>query len=142
MPSNAETERWAVDTSVAVAFLDAGHSAHELCLAALRGRAAALSGHAAFESYSALTRLPEPNRVSVTDARRGLEAAFPESCWLPAEDQDSLIKRLSEIGIAGGAVFDALVGEAARVNGRILLTRDRRALPTYDLLGVGYQIVK
>jgi hypothetical protein len=73
MPSNAETERWAVDTSVAVAFLDAGHSAHELCLAALRGRAAALSGHATFESYSVLTRLPEPNRVSATDARRGLE---------------------------------------------------------------------
>jgi predicted nucleic acid-binding protein len=141
MPSNGEPERWAVDTSVAVAFLDAGHGAHEPCVAALRGRKAALSGHAAFESYSVLTRLPEPNRATATDARRGLEAAFPERCWLPPEDLDSLMGRLSGAGIAGGAVFDALVGEAARVNGRTLLTRDRRALATYDLLGVRYRVV-
>ncbi|MDR1265588.1 MAG: type II toxin-antitoxin system VapC family toxin [Propionibacteriaceae bacterium] len=142
MPSNAEPERWAVDTSVAVAFLDAGHGAHEPCVTALRDRAAALSGHAAFESYSVLTRLPEPNRVSATDARRALKAAFPEPCWLSADDQDSLMRRLAAVGIAGGAVFDALVGEAARADGRVLLTRDRRALPTYDLLGVAYRVVE
>jgi hypothetical protein len=105
-------------------------------------QAASLAGHAAFESYSVLTRLPEPNRVSGTDARRGLEAAFPERCWLPAAAEDGLMARLSAAGIAGGAVFDALVGEAARVNGRVLLTRDRRTLPTYDLLGVTYRVVE
>jgi predicted nucleic acid-binding protein len=61
-PSSVESSGWAVDTSVAVAFLDAGHSAHEVCVTALDGRVAALSGHAAFESYSVLTRLPEPGR--------------------------------------------------------------------------------
>jgi predicted nucleic acid-binding protein len=88
-----------------------------------------------------LTRLPDPNRVSAADARRALKSAFPGQCWLPADTQDTLMMRLSGVGIAGGAVFDALVGEAARVNGRILLTRDRRALPTYDLLGVNYRLV-
>lgn len=35
----------------------------------------------------------------------------------------------------------ALVGEAARVHGLTLLTRDRRAVRTYDLLGVHYEMV-
>ncbi|MDR0627499.1 MAG: type II toxin-antitoxin system VapC family toxin [Bifidobacteriaceae bacterium] len=142
MPSSAEHRSWAVDTSVAVAFLDQGHSAHLTCVAALSGRVAALAGHAAFESYSVLTRLPEPGRVSPADARRALEAAFPEDCWLSATAQRELAKRLADAGIAGGAVFDALVGEAARAAGRTLLTRDRRALATYDRLGVSYQIVE
>ncbi|MGB6058040.1 MAG: hypothetical protein WBF71_07225 [Microthrixaceae bacterium] len=38
-------------------------------------------------------------------------------------------------------VCDALVGEAARVNGRVLLTRDRRAVPTYEHLGVHHILV-
>lgn len=38
-------------------------------------------------------------------------------------------------------VYDALVGEAARVNGRTLVTRDRRATATYDLLGVTYVVL-
>ena len=44
-------------------------------------------------------------------------------------------------GVAGGAVYDALVGEAARVNGCRLLTRDQRAKRTYELLGVDHQIL-
>ncbi|HWL45371.1 MAG TPA: hypothetical protein VNQ73_20670 [Ilumatobacter sp.] len=46
-PSSADAARWAVDTSVAVPYLDAAHSAHALTVAALDGRRAALSGHAA-----------------------------------------------------------------------------------------------
>ena len=38
-------------------------------------------------------------------------------------------------------VYDALVGEAARQDGRTLLTRDARACRTYDLLGVRYELV-
>lgn len=45
------------------------------------------------------------------------------------------------IGITGGAIYDALVGEAARVHGARLLTRDLRARRTYDLLGVEYDII-
>jgi hypothetical protein len=38
-------------------------------------------------------------------------------------------------------VYDALVGEAARQDGRVLLTRDLRASRTYELLGVRYELV-
>lgn len=138
---SSDNRRWAVDTSVAIAYLDAGHSAHQACVTALTGRPAALAGHAAFESYSVLTRLPDPVRVLTTDAQRALSAAFPERCWLSPQAQDELLARLAGIGIAGGAVYDALVGEAARLDGRVLLTRDHRARPTYDLLGVSYELV-
>ncbi|MEA5116988.1 MAG: type II toxin-antitoxin system VapC family toxin [Propionicimonas sp.] len=138
---SSDSGRWAVDTSVAIAYLDAGHSAHEACVAALVGRSTALAGHAAFESYSVLTRLPDPVRVLTADAQRALAAAFPERCWLSPQAQDELLARLAGIGIASGAVYDALVGEAARLDGRVLLTRGHRARPTYELLGVTYQLV-
>ncbi|MDR1511947.1 MAG: type II toxin-antitoxin system VapC family toxin [Propionibacteriaceae bacterium] len=139
---DGENGGWAVDTSVAVAYLDADHTAHEACVAAVGGRRAALAGHAAFEAYSVLTRLPEPNRVACADAWQGLEAAFPERCWLAPEELDTLVRRLAQLGVIGGAVFDALVGEAARAADRTLLTRDRRARGTYDLLGVRYRLVE
>jgi toxin FitB len=42
---------------------------------------------------------------------------------------------LSELGIAGGAVYDALVGLAAVDHGAMLATRDRRAAATYEAVG-------
>jgi len=131
----------AVDTSVAVAYLDAGHSAHGDCVAALGGMSAALAGHAAFESLSVLTRLPGPTQVSPADAAAALRAAFPDACWLSARQQSTLLATLGDTGVHGGMVYDALVGEAARVNGRTLLTRDRRAMATYDFLGVAYSLI-
>lgn len=140
MRSSAE-QGWAVDTSVAVAFLDEGHSAHQDCVAALAGRDAALAGHAAFETYSVLTRLPGSIRVLPLDARQAMEAAFPEACWLSPDAQQRVFREVAGLGITGGAVYDALVGSAARSAGRILLTRDHRARVSYDLLGVTYQMV-
>lgn len=131
----------AVDTSVAVAFLDAGHTAHRACVDALGAARAALAGHAAFESLSVLTRLPGPAQVTPADAATALRAAFPEPCWLSAEQQSALLGTLGEVGLHGGMVYDALVGESARANGRTLLTRDRRAVATYEFLGVSYSIV-
>ncbi|HWL45370.1 MAG TPA: hypothetical protein VNQ73_20665 [Ilumatobacter sp.] len=88
-----------------------------------------------------LTRLPEPSRVLASDARRALDAAFPERCWLTPDEQAALADRLAVAGIVGGAVYDALVGEAARAGDRTLITRDRRARPTYELLGVRYEFI-
>jgi toxin FitB len=44
--------------------------------------------------------------------------------------------RLSRLGIAGGAVYDALVALAAQENGTALATTDARARGTYDAVGV------
>lgn len=135
-------EAFACDTSVAVAALDAGHEAHAACRRALVELRPVLAGHAAFETHAVLTRLPLPLRLSPAQAASVLDAAFPEACWLPPEEADRLRAVLGTLGVAGGSVYDALVGQAARVNGRILLTRDRRAERTYQALGVPYRFVE
>jgi predicted nucleic acid-binding protein len=43
---------------------------------------------------------------------------------------------LSGLGIAGGAVYDALVALAAKEHDMVLATRDARARGTYDAVGV------
>jgi len=95
-----------------------------------------------FETYAVLTRLPVELRLTADQALSVLAATFPEDCWLDADATGDLRERLAESGIVGGSVYDALVGQAAAVNGRTLLTRDRRAERTYRSLGVNYRIVE
>lgn len=134
-------ERWACDTSVAVAALDPSHVAHEPCRRALVEHRPALAGHAAFEAYAVLTRLPVPLRLTAAQAGAVLARAFPEPCWLDPEASEALRGRLHECDIVGGSVYDALVGQAALHHGRILLTRDRRAERTYRALGIDHDLV-
>lgn len=139
---STRTRRWACDTSVAVAALDRTHDAHSPCRRVLADLRPALSGHALFETYSVLTRLPLPLRLTANQAMSVLSAAFPEDCWLDAVGMRALSERLVPFGIVGGAVYDALVGQAAAANGCILLTRDRRAERTYRSLGVEHRFVE
>jgi predicted nucleic acid-binding protein len=139
MPTSADA--WAVDTSVAVAALDAGHAAHGPSRAAVQLHRPSLSGHAAFETYSVLTRMPGQLAVDAPTAAAIITRVFPDVCWLDGDAASALLVRIGPVGVTGGAVYDALVGEAARVNGRRLLTRDQRARRTYDLLGVDYLLV-
>lgn len=76
----------------------------------------------------------------VADA--AMTAAFPQRCWLTGDQHGELLRRLARLGIEGGMVYDALVGESARQAHRRLLTRDARALRVYDLLGVGVDLVE
>jgi predicted nucleic acid-binding protein len=48
---------------------------------------------------------------------------------------------LSRLGIAGGAVYYALVALAAKEHGAALATRDVRARGTYDAVGVEVIVV-
>lgn len=137
----ASADGWAVDTSVAVAALDSGHTAHGPCVAAVRQHRPALAGHAAYELFAVLTRLPGQLAIDAGDAASLIDRVFPEVVWLSAGASATLRARLATIGIIGGAVYDALVGEAARTAGRRLLTRDLRARRNYDLLGVDYEFV-
>jgi len=125
-----------VDTSVAVALTVADHEHHDATFAALQGRRLGLAGHAAFETFSVLTRLPAPARRTPATVARLLAASFPHSRFLGADSSRSLLGRLATIGIAGGSVYDALVGAAAAEHGLKLATRDRRALETYRALDV------
>jgi predicted nucleic acid-binding protein len=132
---------WACDTSVAVAALDPTHEGHPACRRALVECRPALAGHATFETYSVLTRLPLPLRLNASQAASVLAAAFPDDCWLDAAATRDLRERLAGLDIVGGSVYDALVGQAAVTNQRTLLTRDRRAERTYRSLEVGYRFV-
>jgi predicted nucleic acid-binding protein len=140
--SISDNRLWAVDTSVAVAALDAQHGLHVAARAVVIARLPVLSGHAAIEAFSVLTRLPGPLRVSYRDARRALGSMFGSPCWLGEVAQQELFDRLENLGVVGGGVYDALVGEAARANNRVLLTNDARALRTYELLGVDFEMVE
>ncbi len=62
--------------------------------------------------------------------------SFPATRFLDEIGTRELSTDMARLGIAGGAVYDALVGATARRNGLTLFTRDRRAKGTYDALGV------
>lgn len=131
----------AVDTSVAVAAVDASHAAHAACRDVVRSLRPALAGHAAFEVYAVLTRMPGELAVDPTDAAALVARTFPEVVRLDGQASATLLSRLPVLGITGGSVYDALVAEAARAAGARLLTRDQRARRTYDLLGADYTLV-
>jgi len=124
------------DTSVAIALVLADHEHHAVAVDAVASATLGLAGHAAFESYSVLTRLPPPARRTPATVGRLLEQEFPASHFLSDAGAASLHARLAEIGIAGGAVYDALVAAAASEAEVPLLSLDRRAADTYRILGV------
>ena len=75
------------------------------------------------------------------DAVRLLEANFGAAVPVPESELVTLPAVLAPLGIAGGAVYDALVGLAARAARIPLATRDARALGTYAVLGVEVEII-
>jgi len=125
-----------LDTSVAVPLLVATHAAHADVVRWWDGRDVALCGHALAETYSVLTRLPGDLRLAPADAARLLAGRFVAPLVLGAEASRQLADELSRLGIAGGAVYDALVALAAREHGADLATRDVRARATYETVGV------
>lgn len=131
----------ALDTSVAVPLLVRTHRAHREVVAWWAGRTVALSGHAVAETYSVLTRLPGDLRLAPVDAARLLDERFTEPLLLGADVMGRLPAVLAEAGVAGGAVYDALVALAATEHGVELATRDARARATYDTIGARVVIV-
>lgn len=130
-----------LDTSAAVPFLLIGHNEHEAAFAALSGRSLGLSGHAAFETFSVLTRLPAPTRLSAQAAARLLRHNFPRTKHLSASRTAKLMATLADANVSGGAVYDALVAACAVEHGCTLATRDERALATYAAMGVEVLVV-
>lgn len=119
-----------LDTSAAVALVLQDHEAHRATMDAARGRRLGLAGHAWFETYSVLTRLPAGLRRAPAEVLRLLDVDFPASRFLGQRAAASLGSDLARLGIAGGSVYDALVAAAARQHGLPLLSGDTRARPT------------
>jgi predicted nucleic acid-binding protein len=141
MPTSDYKPQLLIDTSVAVALATAGHEHHQATRKAIGGRSCGLSGHAAFETFSVLTRLPPPNRRTPRAVARLLAHNFPCSLFLSAREAERLHARLASLGIAGGAAYDALVAATAAEHGVTLATRDRRAAETYRALDVDFELI-
>lgn len=99
-----------VDSSVAVPLVVADHDDHRAVGDAVGSRVLGLAGHAAFETYSVLTRLPPPARRGPAAVAWLLQQNFPATRFLSGDAAAELFARLASVGIDGGAVYDALVG--------------------------------
>jgi hypothetical protein len=124
-----------------VAAFASWHEAHGAALEVL-DLEPRLPAHAGLEAYSVLTRLPAPHRSRPADVRTFLVHEFPRP-WLTLDGEAvaRLLGELVEQGIAGGTVYDGLIGAAAKAAGAPLYTCDRRARVTYDRLGVVVRFV-
>ncbi len=130
-----------VDTSVLVAAFSSWHERHDVARNAIRDGAGVV-GHAIAESYSVLTRLPEPHRASPELARDFLEAACVGApLTLDAEALRGLPTRLVMCGVAGGATFDGLIALTAATHDVTLLSLDRRAVDTYRRCGARFELL-
>jgi predicted nucleic acid-binding protein len=130
-----------VDTSAAVAFLVSDHSAHDRTWEALAERRLGMAGHAWFETFSVLTRLPGPSRRDPATVTELLRVNFSDSRFLSEAASAGLTASLSEAGVSGGAVYDALVAATATEHNLRLVSRDRRALDTYRALGADVELL-
>ena len=131
----------AADASAAIASFARWHERRPATQRAL-GDHPAIVAHAAFETYSVLTRMPEPQRSSPAVVRVQLERRFADR-WigLTAGELRQALERLEQLGISGGRTYDGLIAITAASNDATLVTLDRRALPTYLLVGVSVELV-
>lgn len=127
----------APDSSVVIAALAPWHDEHLPARAALADAEARLPAHVAFETTSALSRMPEGRRIAPAVVLEALERGFSKS-WL-ALDADAArdtLRRAVDAGVRGGALYDALIAATVAGHGGEILSADRRALPTYRAMDV------
>lgn len=141
MPTSADSPDALVDTSIAIPLVVPDHAHYEVVTEAVGDRVLGLAGHAAFETFSVLTRLPPPARLTPGAAVVLISTNFPHTAMLSSPVAEKLLADLASMSIAGGSVYDALVGAAAREQGVPLLTRDHRAIGTYRSLGVDFELI-
>ncbi len=128
------------DTSVLIAGFATWHEGHQLAIRALN-RGVHLIAHTTVETHSVLTRLPPPHRVAPAAVRAYLlNVTAGDYLTLNALAYRSLIDDLAEHAITGGASYDALVALTAKAAGATLLTRDLRAVTTYERLNVAFEL--
>lgn len=78
---------------------------------------------------------PFPSRRSPAIVWRILSNNFAETRHLSSAGTEALLRLLRSTGAAGGAIYDALVAAAVVEHNLPLLTRDRRALDSYRVVG-------
>ncbi|HKY46622.1 MAG TPA: PIN domain-containing protein [Acidimicrobiia bacterium] len=131
----------AVDSSVAIPALAGWHESHELCRPA--AASAWIPSQVWLETYSVLTRIPSPYRLAA-DATAALLVGFfgkKRTLYPSKRLMSDIVEICAAAGIAGGSTYDALIGRIASDHDATLLTLDRRALRTYERLGIDVQLL-
>ena len=110
-----------LDTSCLVAAVCSWHEHHEATRREIDRRDAAgesvvLAAHSLAETYSVLTRLPEPHRLRPPDALDLIEANWSRArlVALDGADYRRTLRRCRDAGIGGGATYDAIIAACAR----------------------------
>jgi predicted nucleic acid-binding protein len=106
------------DTSVLVAAFHGDHEHHAASLnlfLKFPRREACAGVHSLAEVYATMTALPGRHRVAPDEVLLFLETIRDRLTLVPLSAQDywGAIKRASEQGIAGGAIYDALLAQCA-----------------------------
>lgn len=130
------------DTSVVVPLVCAWHEAHAETNATA-GRVTRLPAHVLIEAIATLTRLPAGLAVPSAQAAAVVRQRFPDDpMTLSSEGYLHLVEMASDAGLRGGQLYDALVGATVMATDALLLTRDRRAGPTYRAIGVPVRFLR
>jgi predicted nucleic acid-binding protein len=110
--------KWFFDTTVLVAALLPDHPHHARSFPAFASatrKQAACAAHSLAEAYSTFTRYPGKERMSSEAASlvlQGIEDRFT-LVWLDGAEYCAAIRRMAQLGIVGGAVYDGLVAACA-----------------------------
>ncbi len=133
----------APDTSVVIAALAPWHVAHAAAREALLASERALVAHVAFETVSALSRMPEGRRIGAPVVLEALGRAFPTG-WLHLDGGQAEVALRAAVGagVRGGALYDALVAATAAAHGVQLVSVDERAWRTYAAVGADVAFVE
>lgn len=106
------------DTTVLVAALLPDHPHHARSFpmfASATRKQAACAAHSLAEAYSTFTRYPGKERMSAEAASlvvQGIEDRFTQ-VWLDGDEYCAAIRRMAQMGIVGGGVYDGLVAACA-----------------------------
>jgi predicted nucleic acid-binding protein len=109
------------DTSVLVAAIVEAHPAHERALPWLaQGRSGTIetlvAAHSTAETYAVLSTMPLSPRIGPGLARQLVREnvlSVAQVVSLAARDYAAVLDALGDLGVVGGAVYDALIARAA-----------------------------
>ena len=110
------------DTSVIIAGLVESHPMHKKAFPWLKKAKAEMfesmvASHTIAELYAVLSTLPIKPRITPLVAWKLINENIEPNCKvipLSAGEYKSVIKQVSELGLAGGIVYDALIAKAAQ----------------------------
>lgn len=102
-----------------------------------------MAGHSLVEAYSVMTRVPQPNRIPASAALNMIATSFVDGVRVISLDALAYVALLEDLaaqGIAGGAVYDAVIAACARLGGAdTILTFNDRHFARFA--GAGLEVV-